>query len=189
MYFVLVDGKRGEWLLKYSCKVGSWNEYTTEIHFHRTDSVSLSINMIPILPCFSPKASAHLLGSPKKTSFRTTWHKCAPSHSYTVRIPCLLRATSEWEIMRACGIKREKVFLNVYLISRGPLWSSQLCREKSPQHASSTLSADTNEPDQLILNYRAPRVVKVRHSISTSSWGVLSAVNTAEIWRLHLSLY
>lgn len=59
--------------------------------------------------------------------------------------------------------------LHVYLLSRGPLCSSQLCREKSHQHASFTLSADTNEPAQLISNCRAPGVVKVRHSTSTSS--------------------
>lgn len=143
----------------------------------------------PHFTLFFPKASTHLLGSTKRTSFRTTWHKCVASLSYSTRTPCLPRATSEWETISACGLKREKMFLHVYLLSRGPLCSSQLCREKSHQHASFTLSADTNEPAQLISNCRAPRVVKVRHSTSTSSWGVLSAVNTAEFGRLHLSLY
>lgn len=73
-----------------------------------------------------------------------------------------------------------------FLLFTGPLRSSELCREKSPQHTSFTSSADRDEPAQLILNFRALREVKVRHS---GSWVILPAVNPAEFGRPHLSLY
>lgn len=98
--------------------------------------------------------------------------------------------TFAWETISARELRLEKVFVHVcHLLSRGPLCSSELCKEKSPRHTSFTSSADTDEPAQLILNCRAPRVVEVMCSASTDSWVVLSAVNSAEFGRLHLSPY
>lgn len=110
--------------MKYSCKIGSCNEYTTEIYFHRTDllvvPVSLSTEMSPFYTAF-PKG---FCTPSRQYKIRTRRHKCVASLSYTTRIPCFSRATSEWKTIRLCGLKREKVFLHVYLISRGPLCNS-----------------------------------------------------------------